>query len=234
MKDKKFSSELERIEYELEQKFLEIENKKNNKTDDNLINIKESDKSLFELRKELDELRKKKSAKKTISDKIELDTKNKADLKKIGLHIKENKSNLANNKKSISTVEREKNYQIKKGETLKINDENSSNINEIIITKEERFPKNNSINVDKKDVSVKSKIIIYIVLFFALTFLGYIIKLRLDLNKEKADIIKKKQEQIDYSKNDAVFKEVEDETPPLELQKIDTDNNKSLKESENK
>jgi len=75
-------------------------------------------------------------------------------------------------------------------------------------------------NKTTKSTIAKNKIVFIIAFIFALLYLGYLYKLKVDLNKEKEVLELKKQEQIDYSKDDAVFKEVEDDAKNEELQNI--------------
>lgn len=84
------------------------------------------------------------------------------------------------------------------------------------------------LSVSKKNIPTKAvkksgfnkKIILPLVLIaISLLALVYVYKLRQDLKNEKILLKEKQKEEIDYNK-DAIFKEVEDETPEEDLQDV--------------
>lgn len=254
MNGDKEKNEIERITLKLEEKLLEIE--KNKKE---FLAKKENDKSLFELRKELQKLKSKPVIK---NEEVKVDSKSKEvtreDVRKsIEQITKKEISKLSTDnsklaKKTIAKIEnvvKVKKEKIKRpiAEKQKVEKPTRNiEVNATVISIEReinkptlaQIPEKKPIKeVEKKKIEVvpvtknikkvvvkensgTNKIILIIIFIFALVFLGYLYKLRTDLDIEKEILEKKKEAQIDYSKSDAVFKEIEEEEEPMELQSI--------------
>jgi hypothetical protein len=236
MEEKKKISEIERIKLQLEQKLLEIERRKEANNSKKLVNpTKKEEKTLFELRKELQKLQKnkveevkdvkiehkspitssinsekpiQKKSKEIISEikKVEKPLK-KENLKGVKTTIKVTKSA---NPKTIPKTEKKKSTSIEKE---KLTNKSASSL-------KESTTKISTLQKSKDGTIARNKIIFIIAFTFALLYLGYLYRLKVDLHKEKEALEKKKQEQIDYSKKDVIFKEVEEDPAPEELQDI--------------
>ena len=72
-----------------------------------------------------------------------------------------------------------------------------------------------------KTISNNKKVILTILFVVSFLILAYLYQLRQDLNAKKEVLKEMKEEQIDYSKEDARFKDVEEDSDSEELQNIE-------------
>lgn len=146
--------------------------------------------------------------------------------------IKKPSSNTVNFQKKIAEKITKNIEQILKKEretpiskTVSVKQKNKIEPVSIKISKQVTENTNLSKNSNKQTELLGSKkVFIIIALIFAALFLGVLIKLKLDQQKTRELLEYQKQETIDYSKKDILFKDVEDDVEPDELQNIDQDN----------
>lgn len=226
-------SEIELLRKKLEEKILNIEKKKLESKPEIKKEVEKEEKSLFELRKEMEALQKAKKNKinATVLKNNEENIKENTIINELTKSSKEKNTNAKvseTNKLDSNQIEfkKEVTTQLKlnvvselENDTLKKAPLKKKNQNKT----KESFIKNKTkvvVKKKKKQGIANHHIIIFIAIFFAVIYIGYLFKLKIDLNKEKALLEMKKQEAIDYNKNDAVFKDVEEDEKPIELQQI--------------
>lgn len=239
MKEEKKLSKIETIRLELKKKIFELENNKPKIVPEKVVkesNVKE--KSLFELRKELQQIQ----SKTTINtDLTSANATNKA-VKTKALKHKEVVTNTSSTKqpaikhdvktKEISNDGKNNEFKTSLDTKIKKNIKVTLNKPDNTSKTKKQKPDAKSINLMQNKIKnnkskgviafAKSNVIFLIALFFAIIYFGYLVNLKFKIKKEREALELKKTEQIDYSKKDVMFKEVEEDLNQDDLQDIDT------------
>ena len=251
MTENEKKSAIEQIKLKLEKRLLQIEkNKKANKSSKNLTeeNLSELEikKELRELQKTLNNnfspdkvskdineiqsiisnpIKKSDSNPNEVKNTIKIKAVNEKSLNQLREATKNTKEEENNNEKEVATP---KSKIVKKNiKEKQLNGE---------VTKKENITKTSKKTVSKpppktkivkkvkrpaKESTVNNRVIAIILLVFVLSFLGYLYNLKQDLIKKQEELNQIKKEQIDYSKDDRIFKDVEDDSDdPEDLQDI--------------
>lgn len=148
-------------------------------------------------------------------------------LKSLKLDLEKQIRELETRKKSISKID-SKNLLDLKNELKKKKDFSSkvNNTNKLANTAKKNIEKEFSIiressptMVVKKSGLNKKNIFPLVIIAISLLALAYVYTLKQGLKNEKLLLKEKQKEEIDYNK-DAIFKEIEDETPEKDLQDV--------------